>query len=77
MAGSTLDTEPRAKLEVAKAADNKILSNWEYPPEGDVLASLHKYYQVRYELGVLLGKPVREQVVSLWINRTINAQFVV
>jgi hypothetical protein len=70
VSGATLDMEPRAKLEVAKAADNKVLSDWEYPFEGDILASLLKYYQVRYVMAVLLGKPVREQVVSLWINRT-------
>jgi hypothetical protein len=50
-----LDKEPRAKLEVAKAADNKVLSDWEYPLEGDILAALLKYYQVRYVMAVLLG----------------------
>jgi hypothetical protein len=55
---------------VTKAADNKVLSDWEYPLEGDILAALLKYYQVRYVMAVLMGKPVREQVVSLWINRT-------
>jgi hypothetical protein len=70
LSGATLDKEPRAKLEVAKAADNKVLSDWEYPLEGDILAALLKYYQVRYVVAVLLGKPVRELVVSLWINRT-------
>jgi hypothetical protein len=56
LSGATLDKEPRAKLEVAKGRH----------PCGP----LEVLPCVRYVMAVLLGKPVREQVVSLWINRT-------
>jgi hypothetical protein len=68
--GGTLEGKAKSKFETTRAAHHEVLADWTYPAEGGIVGCMLKYYQVQYHMVVLLGKPVKEQVVTLWISRT-------
>jgi hypothetical protein len=56
--------------ERAQKSKHPVLNDWKFCKEGDIVGCLLMYYQVRYAMVVLLGKPVDESVITMQIIDT-------